>query len=197
MLIGCQNSLEYYDLESEETAVERALRDSVEQARKDSVDQIIRTIYDSNTDKTYRYRKIGTQTWMIDNMDYKMEGSYYLGVHEGDLGERQKKLRAESWNGVGAFGFAALPAGFAYNTKRMFMDMVFDGGSWTVVQKEYEFNDFYGLEGSASFWSSTEYESVSVENVGNFVYCLLIDDYRVIYKECQKLDLRSVRCLKD
>lgn len=142
-------------------------------------------------------KKVCPQGWHLPSRGDYEKLLNYLGVHEGDLGERQKKLRAESWNGVGAFGFAALPAGFAYNTKRMFMDMVFDGGSWTVVQKEYEFNDFYGLEGSASFWSSTEYESVSGENVGNFVYCLLIDDYRVIYKECQKLDLRSVRCLKD
>lgn len=117
---------------------------------------------------TYPVRGVCPESWHLPT---RTEWNT-LFTAVGGLSMACKMLKfASGWydNGLDAYSFAALPAGF----------------------RSYDEN-YYDMGGSAGFWSSTEYES----NKANYVYLYYCDKILFLsnfYKESGT----SVRCLKD
>ena len=170
------------------------------------------TMKDSRDGKTYKTVKIGKQTWMGSNLNYKIEDSF---CYKGDETNCVKYGRLYTWKAAQK----ACPAGWHLPSKEDFEALVDAGGGEVVAGKKLKVSsgwdengngvDSFGFsalpagtrvydgdyieEGeNAYFWSSTEHSShVALRMLLSYEFDLA--DLSNFDKE----DGFSVRCLKD
>ncbi len=162
------------------------------------------TLTDSRDGQVYKTRKIGSQTWMAENLDYKID---YIGLYNlcydnkcyesKHLSPSGQSTRLYSWDAAKV----ACPEGWHLPNKVEFETLLttIGGGSMslmsqyglTVALVGYRSEERYLGNGSeAGFWSSTIQRD-------DFAYCLFF------YAGESKLSVRdidylySIRCLQD
>jgi len=155
------------------------------------------TFTDTRDKKTYKTVKIGTQTWMAENLNYNANGSKCYNnkpancTKYGRLYDWKTAAKAcpsgwhlptlEEWQtptpeDFDTFGFAALEGG----------GYLQNGGDGPGGNN-YSFN---GIDGLGYWWSSSEMKPHNSSNA--FVWMTIFD-----YGNLSKISLISVRCLQD
>ena len=175
------------------------------------------TMTDPRDGKTYKTVKIGSQTWMAENLNYKISGSYCFDNAPANC---EKYGRLFTWE---AAMEEACPNGWHLPTKAEF-ETLFDAvgrrsGTEGKMLKSisgwrddgngtdaFGFSalpagggdgDGYGDDGYyAYFWSSSEISSTSLTTNAYFMF-LSYNEGRASLYSSGKLDRHSVRCLKD
>jgi uncharacterized protein (TIGR02145 family) len=166
---------------------------------------------DVRDNKVYKYVKIGTQTWMAENLNFETDSSY---CYNDSAKYCAKYGRLYTW----AAAMTACPSGWHLPTKAEFETLFTAVGGQSTAGKvlkstsgwtssgnasdafafsalpagNRDRNGVYNGEGDyADFWSSTVYNSINA-------YYMCLDytngDADLIY---YKNDGFSVRCLKD
>lgn len=169
---------------------------------------------DARDNKVYKYVKIGTQTWMAENLDYETENSY---CYNDSASYCSKYGRLYTW----AAAITACPEGWHLPTKAEFETLFTAVGGesiagqklksttgWTAfsgITNEDAFafsalpagirsdsGNYYDEGDGAQFWSSTEGNSYYAHYMHlNFNY-----GEALLYNYGKNVGL-SVRCLKD
>ena len=167
------------------------------------------TLKDSRDGKTYKTVKIGNQTWMAENLNYKTGESMCYGNKESNC---KKYGRLYTWKTAKQ----ACPSGWHLPSEEEFKSLLATVGaseaeysrnlrvrSWKHGADKFGFSalpagsyhsnieEFSYLGGSTSFWSSTEGSS------GSSAYFLSFDDSSADAYDEDKDFGYSVRCLKD
>ena len=170
------------------------------------------TMKDSRDGKAYKTVKIGSQTWMAENLNYKIEDSYCYEDVEANCA---KYGRLYTWRAAQK----ACPAGWHLPVKGEFEALVEASGGEVVAGKKlksssgwngngngddsFSFSAFpagtrvedgnYVEEGENTyFWSSTEHS--------NFVALRMLLSYEFDLADLSNFDKEdafSVRCLRD
>ncbi|PJJ40954.1 fibrobacter succinogenes major paralogous domain-containing protein [Hallerella succinigenes] len=167
---------------------------------------------DSRDGQTYRTVQIGNQTWMAENLNYKMKGSYCYGDKPANC---QKYGRHYTWEAA----MDACPSGWHLPSMAEFDTLIAavgglgvagkvlksksgwksdgngtDAYGFSALPEGYRYPDGdFGLAGYyANFWSATEYNSgnayrMSMDYFSDYAYPNYLD---------KPLGL-SVRCLRD
>ncbi len=167
------------------------------------------TLKDPRDGKTYKTVKIGNQTWMAENLNYKTSGSYCYDIKESNC---KKYGRLYTWDDAKK----ACPAGWHLPSEEELESLLSTVGtsgterslnlrarSWENGSDKFDFSalpaGYYNSYGKkfgnlgyyAYFWTSTESNS-------NFAYGLLIDGNGAYFNDDDgKYHGRSVRCLQD
>lgn len=169
------------------------------------------TFTDARDGRTYKIARIGSQTWMGENLDYKTAES---SCADGDERNCEKYGRLYAWNE--ALGIC--PDGWRLPSRDDFLKLVNDVGGEVVAgaalksgsgwfkkgngNDRYDFSGlpagfkngagkFDGIGGYAYFWSSSEGED-------DMAYYMFLDFSSDAAKmnAFVKTDARSVRCVK-
>jgi hypothetical protein len=142
------------------------------------------TFTDSRDGQVYKYVKIGTQTWMAENLNYKIEsGSWCYDNEESNC---EKYGRLYDWNTA----IKVCPKGWHLPSDEEWDDIVLNGFS------DLQIGGFRGIDGNfydvgsdSAWWTATEN---SEDNEGAYIldinFSIDIND-----KSCGF----SVRCVKD
>jgi uncharacterized protein (TIGR02145 family) len=172
------------------------------------------TLVDKRDGKEYQTVQIGKRTWMAENLNYEVQGSY---CYDNDETNCSKYGRLYEW----AVAKKACPVGWHLPSHAEFNTLLESVGGEQVAGKtlkseegwsddgdgsdDFGFsalpagfkdcnrNGIYGGEGyGANIWSSSEYNSL------RGVYILLTNkDDNAFLRNALKDDGYSVRCLKD
>ena len=171
------------------------------------------TFTDTRDGKTYKVVKIGTQTWMAENLNYNMDGSCCYGNAPANC---SKYGRLYTWEAAKK----ASPKGWHLPSFKEWMTLINYVGGENIAGKKiksstgwqktgnglnaYGFsalpagskNDkgIFGLNGEVSdWWSATEYD------LKNAVSFMIGTYYNGIIKNylSPKMNSYSVRCVKD
>lgn len=174
----------------------------------------ISTVKDSRDGKTYKTVKIGKQTWMAENLNYKMQDSYCNKDNESNC---EKYGRLYTWSAavnacpedwhlpsndewdalfyeVGGFSTAGKKlkstSGWVYNGNGTddFVFSVLPAGTSQSFGKGY-----IAVGYSAGFWSYTK----NVDNIHEYIMDFHHDYDYVYISNPFKNEKYSVRCLKD
>ena len=164
------------------------------------------TFTDSRDGKVYKKVKIGSQTWMAQNLNYAAEGSKCYGNNAGNC---DKYGRLYDWNTAKK----ACPAGWHLATDAEWTALEnYAGGRLTAGTKlmssagwkglggngigtdNYGFSALPGGGENGRWWSATEY--IIAKYVGSW-YMLYFREYVDISEMSDKTNLNSVRCVQD
>ncbi len=132
------------------------------------------TLTDRRDGQTYKTVKIGTQTWMAENLNYESDDSW---CYDGKSSDCEKYGRLYTWDAA----MEACPSGWHLPTDAEFEEL-----------KEFAGGDFLNAGFSAYFWSATEgyVSGARSMSLGLFDVDAYLDDN-------SKRNAFSVRCLKD
>ncbi len=166
---------------------------------------------DSRDGQTYKTVKIGTQTWMAQNLNYETAGSYCyndtssycakygrLYTWDAAVGKPTETEWETLFTAVGVQSIAgkvlkSMSGGYnGGNGTDAFSFSALPAGSWVAYTEGYVGG--YDDEGYATFfWSSTE------DDDSDYVYIMSLNDFDgdVYLNPNLKRDAYSVRCLKD
>ena len=170
------------------------------------------SLTDSRDGQVYKTVKIGSQTWMAENLDYKTSESY---CYEAKSANCEKYGRLYTW----AAAKKACPTGWHLPTKAEFEKLLTAVGGESIAGKklkstsgwngsgngtdEYSFSalpagnrfdeNFYDFEGNiAFFWSSSEYDNIS------YAYHMTLNSDAGVSMDYYNKEIGfSVRCVKD
>ncbi len=169
---------------------------------------------DSRDGQVYKTVKIGMQTWMAENLNYKMKSSW---CYDNDASICKIYGRLYPWDAA----FMACPSGWHLPSEEEFWTLIETVGGEYVTGKRlkskygwkeegngtdaygfsglpagYRYSDgvFYNAGYEAVFWSATEYDASSARNM---LLSSNADDATLYYSQLSKVYAFSVRCLKD
>jgi uncharacterized protein (TIGR02145 family) len=168
------------------------------------------TLTDTRDKKTYKTVKIGTQTWMAENLNYEAKGSK---CYDNKPAECQKYGRLYDWKTAKT----ACPSGWHLPSDKEWQTLVnFAGGdqaagtalkasSWNNGNDTFGFSALAGGAGTSSgdfyheaenedgnWWSATEKDASDAYFQSMYYY-----DATVVRGSNDKTALFSVRCIKD
>ncbi len=167
---------------------------------------------DPRDGQVYKTVQIGNQTWMAENLNYEMEGSY---CYDDDPENAKKYGRLYTWDAA----MKAAPEGWHLPSRAEFETLFaavggqdvagtvlkslsgwYDDGigtdayGFSALPAGYRnyYGDFDSAVDFANFWSATE----DLSNVAYSMDLYCYDD-RAILINYSKINARSVRCLRD
>jgi hypothetical protein len=135
---------------------------------------------DARDSQTYKTVKIGSQTWLAENLNYNAEGSV---CYENKPENCEKYGRLYDWNAA----MRACPKGWHLPSKEE-LEILIKG---LYISKKLCSFFINGIEGC--WWSASEYDT------GNRAYCWNVNcfvDYNLWYHP-DKVNGYFVRCIKD
>jgi hypothetical protein len=140
---------------------------------------IAEQVADLRDGETYKTTKIGTQTWLAENLSYNAEGSV---CYENKPENCEKYGRLYDWNTA----MKACPKGWHLPSKE----------EWEILIKglyiSKKFCSFFIYDIDGFWWSASEYDTDNA-------YCWNVNcivDYNLWYHP-DKANGYSVRCLRD
>ena len=178
-----------------------------------SVNSITKKIMtDSRDGQTYKTVKIGSQIWMAENLNYKMENSFCFDnvdcncTKYGRLYVNSKDVCPVGWHLPAKWEwvklFSVLNDSSTVGKKIKSTEGWLDDGNGTdefgfsAIANDYKYDQVVEeyVPGHTYFWSSTE----DSKNGSYFVYDIHLSCGGItLYDESSKHVKRSVRCLKD
>ena len=144
---------------------------------------------DSRDGKKYRIVKIGTQTWMAENLNYNANGSK---CYKNNSQNCTKYGRLYDWNTAKNVcqNYWHLPSRSEWDALIKATGLNVNFLTHTGGYGDY-YGDFYNISNYSYWWTSTE-------NDINTAYFRSIDDNNKIYRNyLDKNLLLSVRCVKN
>ena len=162
------------------------------------------TLTDERDGQTYKTVKIGTQTWMTENLNYEIENSFCFGRSEGPCSGYG---RLYYWS-MAMDNAGICPSGWHLPSKEEFEELISTAGGSSIAGKTlkstndwseaagidaYGFNAYPmgGMSDYESYWSSTE-----TGDDGVYILYFGYDDVANLI-DGSKTDGLSIRCLMD
>jgi len=151
--------------------------------------KVIRSAFDFRDGKTYKTIKIGSQTWMAENLDYDAKNSkcYYE-----DESYCQKYGKLYNW----ITAKTACPSGWHLPTETEWARLANSAGDFFAVPSGLGIlarghYNFRAADYRGNWWSATDYAK------GAYVWNINLGDSGVYKTSSDKNHLFSVRCVQD